>query len=311
MRFVALLVAAGCEHTPPNDPNDPPADAIAEETVEQIANGLDQPTALAVDSSHVYFAQHGGSIGRIPKAGGALTSVATGQAGPTSLDASTDRLCWVATGTHARDFTDGSVRCAAKSGGAEVELATSYFPSALAIDDAVYWVEIDGQRVRRIELDGSSSSTLEAAPTSKTSIAVSPSYIAWTASGTEADVVRMNRADRTQMILSNNEYAASAVQIDGDAVYWITVPSLSDNGAIRRWQDGQITDIVTDEYAPRYLIRSGGTFYWKSDGSIRRFDGTTATTVVANRGTLGGLVSDGEYLYWSEPDTGAIFRHRR
>ena len=50
-----------------------------------------------------------GNIARIAKTDSAmLETISSGQNGPTSLDVTTDRVCWVNTGDHAADFTNGS-----------------------------------------------------------------------------------------------------------------------------------------------------------------------------------------------------------
>ena len=311
MRTAWLVLAVGCGSSssePPPSPDAPPQSGIAE--LVRVA----EPGTLTVDDTHVYFTHGAASISRVAKAGGTIEAIAVAQRGPADLDATTDRLCWVNSGTHALDFQDGSVRCAPKTGGADTELAASYFASALAIaDGAVYWTEIDGQAVRKIALDGTAPQTLDDAPTHKTEIAIGATHLAWTAGGAEADVVLMDRTTGTKTPISSAEYHAGAVVLDGDDVYWATQHALSEEGAIRVARDlGTPADLAPGESYPRELVRAGDTLYWTSVDRIRAaaMTGGTATTVVEGRGAIGGIASDGEYLYWAERDTGAIARMR-
>ena len=265
---------------------------------------------LAVDATHVYFTSTGGGISRVVKTGGTLEPIASAQRGPTSLDASTNELCWVNSGTHAQDFLDGSIRCAPKTGGDRM-ITGAYFPSALAIDGStIYWTEIDGESVRSIGVDGSNAKTIDTSPTSKLGIALTPTTLVWIASGAEADVVAMNRTTGTKTPLSTAEYAPMGLALDGVDVYWLVRHSLSDDGALRVSRAGGApSDIVADEYYPQSLVKANRSLYWASKGRIRAIalDGGTVTTL-ADRGSIAGLASDGEYLYWSEPARRAIVR---
>src|SRR5262245_30892449 len=115
LAWTAVLVV-GCKGSPPTDL----AGDASPGTTEDVITGLTEPTAIAVDATHVYFAHRGGDIARIAKTGSStLEPISSGQNGPSSLDVTTDRVCWVDTGDHAADFTNGSVRCAPKTGGAD------------------------------------------------------------------------------------------------------------------------------------------------------------------------------------------------
>ncbi len=307
-----LAIAVGCGSSSSQEPPAPDAAVVA---FEDVVTGLSEPRELAVDGSQLYVTHGGGEIARVAKTGGTISSIATGQRGPTSLDATTDRLCWVNSGTHAQDFLDGSVHCAPKTGGQDTQLADSFFPSGLAIDGtSIYWVEIDGHLVRTIGMDGTGAQTLDSSQTSKTAIAISGGTLAWTASGDGADVVILDRGTGATTTLSSSEYAPGALAISGTDVFWVVRHSLSDDGAIRVSRDrGAPVDLAPAEAAPSRLVLVDGTLYWTTPTAIRSIatTGGTARTIVDGRGSIGGLASDGEYLYWTEPDRGAIVRVRR
>jgi hypothetical protein len=285
--------------------------------IEDVATGVVDPTAIAIDGARVFFVHGAGELSRVAKAGGAVAPIATGQLGPGSLDATTEDLFWVNAGTHANDFLDGSVRWAAKAGGPDHELATSYLPGGLAVDVGsltVFWVEIDGHRVRALRTDGTGAVTIDETPTAKTSIAVTPSRLVWTASGPGDDVITLDRPTSVQRALSAVEYAPGWVNIAGDDVFWIERHPLSDAGAIRVSRGGlPPIDLVADEDAPSALVRDGNTLYWTSAGRIRSIGraGGTAVTLATARGPIGGLAVDSTHLYWTETARGAVVRAAR
>jgi hypothetical protein len=312
MRGAWILLAMGC-----GSPTAAPPDASGSDVEgEDVVTGLEAPFGLALDATHVYFAHGRGDVARVARSGGAVEPIASGQRGPASLDASTERLCWVNTGTHAADFRDGSVRCAPKAGGGDAELSASYFPSSLAIDgETVFWVEIDGEAVRSIGLDGGGGETLDTSPTSKLAITATASHLAWTASGALADVVVMARETGAKTTISTEEYAPGALVLDGEVVYWVVQRSSAEGGggAIRVGRTGEApADLAPDELHPRNLVRIGDALYWASHQHVRSIPlaGGVARTVVSGQTTIAGLVTDGVELYWSEPDRGAIVRAR-
>lgn len=282
---------------------------------EDVITGLTGPGAIAVDATHVYFTHSNGNVARIAKTDGAmLETIASGQNGPGSLDVTTDRVCWVNTGDHAADFTNGSVHCASKLGGADQVLSPAYMPSALAIDgDTAYWVELDGQGVRAIGLDGQNYRTLDSSPTDKVSIALNAKKLGWSATGTEADVVVMDRSSGDRVTVSMAEYAPSELVLLGDDVYWASEQDFQGDGAVRVSRAGGApVDLVPGESFAHGLIHVADTLYWMSDKRVRAasIEGGTATTIAEANETLVSLVSDGEFLYWSEFYRGAIVRIR-
>jgi hypothetical protein len=318
-RAVVAAVVVGCGSSPAVPPDAPPdaapdAAAVPQLVLDPVATGIADPTVLALDASDVYFVHGGDSISRVAKAGGAVAPIASGQKGPGSLDATTENLVWVCAGTHANDFLDGSVRWLPKAGGTETELAAATLPSAVAVDlggTTVFWVEVDGQRVRQIQLDGTDERTIDASATHKTSLAITPSRLAWTATGDSADVVTFDRPLVMAYTLSTVEYSPGSVVIDGDDVYWTERHPGSDLGAIRVARGGGLaSDLVSDEYAPTALVRDDRHLYWASNGRIRRIAraGGTAVTISDGRGAIGALALDATHLYWTETTHGAIVR---
>lgn len=312
-----VIACGGGSSTPPDSgpPADAPGvDAVTRPTVD-VLTGLDTPGGLAVDATHLFFTLAGGQVARAPLGGGAVDVLATSQRSPGCLTLIADDLYWVNTGTHAADFLDGSIRRSARSGGGDVELVTSYFPTDLAIDagtSTLYWSEGDGERIRAIKLDGTAQQTVDASNYFKTSIALTPTTLVWSQSGPGPDVVAMDRVSGTQTTLSSDEYAADSVVAIGDDVFWSSHYSLDGDGAIRVSRAGApAVELIADEHYVLGLTTDGTTLYWStSDGRIRRASpaGGSPETFIEERGQLGGVAFDATFIYWTEPERGAIVR---
>ncbi len=104
-----------------------------------LASGLRCPEDLVLDDDAVYAPiMDDGTIVRVPKAGGALTVVATDDAhGPRYLAVDADAIYWANQGT-------GKIHRRAKSGGPITTLAQVKDPAGIAVDDAfVYFTDAD------------------------------------------------------------------------------------------------------------------------------------------------------------------------
>jgi hypothetical protein len=319
MRAPWLILLVGCQTSsaPTVTAPDGAVDAVSPTlgAAEDVLTGLDDPNGVAVDATHFYLSYGRGSLARVAKTDGTtLEPIASGQRGPSGIDVTTDRVCWLNLGTHAADFLDGSIQCAPKAGGPPQLLSSAYMPSGIAIaDDTLYWVEIDGQRLRAIGVDGQDPRTLDSSPTSKTSIAISGTTLAWTASGTGADVVVMELPAGDPRVLSTVEYSPGPLVLLGDHVYWVSQQNIEGDGAVRVSRDGGAPmDLVPGERHPRSLVHVAGTLYWTSGTRVRAasIGGGLAITLAEARESPSTLVTDGTYLYWTELYRGALVRLR-
>lgn len=322
MRCLVVAVVAACGSSPaaPDAPviepdARPDAAPVPQLVVEPLASGLEMPGALALDATAVYFVHGATAIARVAKAGGAVEPVIADQLAPAALDVSSDNVVWVNTGTHAMDFLDGSVRWLPKAGGVpDVALSPAALPVAVAVDlggTTVFWAEADGQRVRQIQIDGTGELTIDDAATHKTSLAITPSRLAWTASGDGDDVVAVDRPSRLPRTLSTVEYAPGSVVIDGDDTFWIERKPGFERGAIRVARGGGLAvDLVADEAAPVALVRDDRYLYWAAGGNLRRIAraGGTPVTISEGRGAIDAIAVDATHLYWTEREHGTVVR---
>jgi hypothetical protein len=103
-----------------------------------FASGLDQPEAIAVDGTDVYFATLGDNAVNHVSAGGAVTTLATGQSGPNHVAVDSTYVYW------SSGFGNAIVRQRRDGQGTFEIFATTLSPSGLALDSAyVYWLSAE------------------------------------------------------------------------------------------------------------------------------------------------------------------------
>jgi hypothetical protein len=98
----------------------------------------DNPLAIAVDCTNVYFATNDGSRSKVSRAGGAVTTLATGQGYPSfSMAVDADRLYFI-------DDAAGEIRSVPIAGGDVTTVASGQSnPGAIAVDAMyVYWTNL-------------------------------------------------------------------------------------------------------------------------------------------------------------------------
>jgi hypothetical protein len=90
---------------------------------------------IAVDATSLYWTEgYGGTVTAVPLAGGAYTSLATGQDGPSTIAVDSTDVYWI-------DYSGGMVMKVAKTGGATIIVAIGQnTPGNIAVDAVnVYW----------------------------------------------------------------------------------------------------------------------------------------------------------------------------
>jgi hypothetical protein len=101
----------------------------------RLATGLTDPMDLAVDADAVYWSDIGdGTINRVPRAGGTVTTLVRNQAKPARIALDATHVYWT-------NALGASVMRAPKSGGMPELLSSAIQPTDLAVvGDSVYWV---------------------------------------------------------------------------------------------------------------------------------------------------------------------------
>jgi hypothetical protein len=142
-----------------------------------LITGLPVPEGVAVDSSHIYWANFDdGTINEANLDGSNPQALITGQNFPDSVAVDSSHIYWIS-------FRSATINEANLDGSNPQTLITSQgFPQALAVDNShIYWTANNGT-INEANLDGSNPQTLITGLFSPGGIAVDSSHIYWTIS---------------------------------------------------------------------------------------------------------------------------------
>jgi len=221
--------------------------------VEELANGLINPSEVDVDDTNVYWVAYGtsgpnGGLSTVPKAGGPQVDLVTGYTQVWDLVV-------VGTSGSARVYytcnqcdggVAGRVEWVPVSGGTPTEVADQQgLPASITTaGDYVYWVNRDSQQVMRADTNGAGLE-MTADADAADGITAGEAFLFWTAS--EQDTVyRMPLLGGTvEQLASGNAYSFG-IAADEDFVYFLAGPSLMRVPA----QSGQAYPYVTGQNLP-------------------------------------------------------------
>jgi hypothetical protein len=118
-----------------------PLTAVGSPTL--LASAQSHPFHVAIDSTSVYWTTFyaGGSVQKVPLAGGAVTTLATAQNFPAGIAVDGTSVYWSTSGTSGASFRDGTIMKVPLAGGSPTTLASAQFtPGVVTLDGTnVYW----------------------------------------------------------------------------------------------------------------------------------------------------------------------------
>lgn len=214
--------------------------SLATLQIHPIASGQQEPWAIAVDRTHVYFSTRGhgdqvdGTVVRVPATGGPLEVIASGLRAPMHLALDDDNVYVTVLGGPAPDYRDSAILAIPKRGGRPVVLAAKQGP------------------VRGLAADGAS--------------------IFWTSSGNPpvgGQVFRLDRAGGRPVVLAAGEQSPTALAIDQAGVFWTCY-----RGTVRRVgkQGGRPATLASGQDRPVDLAVGPTAVVWsnygKADGEM-------------------------------------------
>jgi hypothetical protein len=214
--------------------------SLATLQIHPIASGQQEPWAIAVDRTHVYFTTRGhrdqadGTVVRVPAAGGPLEVIASGLSAPMYLALDDASVYVTVLAGRAPDYRDSAILAIPKHGGSRVVLAAKQDP------------------VRGLAADGAS--------------------IYWTSTGNrpaQGQVFRLDRAGGRPVVLAAGEQSTTALAIDQAGVFWTCY-----RGTVRRVgkQGGRPTTLVRWQDRPVHIAVGPAAVVWsnygKADGEM-------------------------------------------
>jgi uncharacterized delta-60 repeat protein len=238
-----------------------------------LASGQHYPTSVAVDSTHVYWTTYGGEINAVPLGGGTVTTLASGQHSPVSVAVDGTHVYWINTGTWGG--SDGAVNEVPLGGGKVTTLASGQgTPVSLAVDGTqVYWVTYG--------IEGASDGTVNEAPV----------------------------GGGTVTTLATGQNAPTAVAVHGTHVYWVdcwggTVNKVAIGGGI-------VNTLATGQECPESVAVDGTHVYWtgywwSNNEPVNEVPvGGGSVTTIGRTGTdePSPVALDGTHVYWAAAQT--------
>jgi hypothetical protein len=270
-----------------------------------------------------------GSVSRVPKAGGAATVLATGQASPTGVAVDAAWVYWASWGVTS---VPGSLMKAPKGGGAPVVLAGDLAaPYRVALDgDFLYWTSLghapdfqDGAVMRISLVDPDAAPELLASVTGRpTSLCAAPDALYFTVfgSGQAADgslqkVGKGPAPGDPAVVLAGGLAPPSALLCTPESIYLATSSTILSFPMA----GGDPVPIVSDMTAPaRSIVSDGASLFWATSSNAAQtletaaFDGSGWRRLAAGQTAVTDVAVDAKNVYWARretagPDTGIVY----
>jgi hypothetical protein len=228
---------------------------LAGGTPTTLVTGQIFPAGVAVDASHIYWADTGktgfpGTIWEAPLTGSPAAIVATGQDNPAGVAVDSSHIYWA-------DQGNGTLWEAPLAGGPPTFLnSVSKFaePAGVAVDSShVYWANFGGDSIDEAPLTpGGPVTTLVGGQNQPWGVAVDGSHIYWADQGgggiTSGTIMEANLNGTGVTTLATGQNRPAGVAVDSSHIYW------ANNGGITIDEapltGGTPTTLVTGQPAP-------------------------------------------------------------
>jgi hypothetical protein len=186
-----------------------------------LVTGQNGPVGVAVDSSHIYWADNGaGTIDETNRDGtGGVTTLVTGQNYPVTVAVDSSHIYWA-------NYLAGTINEAPLAGGPATTLVSGQtHPQGVAVYGSyLYWAnacnancQYDTGTIQRAPLAGGTATTLVTGLFDPTGIAVNSSHLYWTDAGT---INQAPRAGGTATTLVTGQGDPFGIAVDGSHLYW-------------------------------------------------------------------------------------------
>lgn len=264
-----------------------------------LASGLESPVSLAVDSANVYWSEDG-SIKKVIKTGGVVTTLASGLNGPSDIAADSSDVYWA-------EYYPAAIKKVGQNGGTVTTLATPLTNgSTVALTDtSVVWPDAG---IKMVGKNGGTTTEVVSALLTHGAykIATDADSMYWTEYGPGGNVKKSIFGSGMVTTLVSQEDFASAITVDSTDVYW------SGGGALKKISKNGGTVTTLDTGAGYRIVLDSTYVYWivfdynTLGGSVEvrkvaKNGGQVFTLARVNTGSnFYGLAVDDTNIYWTD-----------
>lgn len=269
--------------------------------------GLDQPTSLAIDADAVYFTASAdpfkpiSKVMRVTKDGASSIKLATGEISPLSVTVDATHAYWLS-----GPMQDGSIKRAAKMGGASVEVLFDTMESLGGVageGQALYFTTVLSDSVWTLPTSGGSPAMLLTGQTTAGELAADASGIYWvnrgTASQSNGAVMRADLDGSNVKTLASGQKFPLRIALDQGNVYWATLDGAA-SGIDKAGKTPAFTYVFAGSGPPvAGLAADGAHVYYSLNKDVFKVpvNSLSAEKIVSGFGNPKDLAVDATSLY--------------
>ena len=287
-----------------------------------LASGRNQPAAIAVNGTGVYWAESGGIVG-VALNGGSPVTLASGAyaSQPVALALGATDVYWSnwshGAGTTARDSVM-KVSLALSDGGAPSIFSipnSAPQPWGLAVvGGVVYWGDYDWNAVYAAREESGSASAIwldrgQQADNQPTLVAADAANVYFATAGGEVNQTPTGGGAVAQLRGYVPGSSVTALAIDGASVYWIQTAEGVPGGALVKEPrgGGAATTLVPADPGLESVIAVDPTGVYWDDGSLMKtsLDGSATATLAAGESAT-AIALDASRVYWTNSSAGTV-----